>query len=84
MVIKKFFNWNTSKIPRRGQINIFSCVQYHFDDSVQDCSKSIAYALELLQSYTKPSIWSRTNKLICITAKAGILTSIVHHDQESQ
>ena len=28
----------------------------HFDGLVQDCSKSIANALELLQSYTKSSI----------------------------
>ena len=28
----------------------------HFDGLAQDCSDSIANALELLQSYTKPSI----------------------------
>ena len=30
----------------------------HFDGLVQDCSNSIADALELLQSFTKPSISS--------------------------
>ena len=30
--------------------------QFHFDGLVQDCSNSIANALELLQSYTKPLI----------------------------
>ena len=29
----------------------------HIDGLVQDCSISIANALELLQSCTKPSIW---------------------------
>ena len=31
-------------------------MKYHFDGLVQDCSNSIANALELLQSCTKPSI----------------------------
>ena len=31
---------------------------YHLDGLVQNCSNSIANALELLQSCTKPSIWS--------------------------
>ena len=31
---------------------------YHINVLVQDCSNSIANALELLQSCTKPSIWS--------------------------
>ena len=35
--------------------NIF--VLYYIDDLVQDCSKSIANALELLQSCSKPSIF---------------------------
>ena len=39
-----------------------SCVVYisyfHVDGWVQDCSNSIASTLELLQSYTKPSMWS--------------------------
>ena len=33
-----------------------SCHQY-IDGLVQDCSNSIANALELLQSFTKPSIY---------------------------
>ena len=31
---------------------------HHIDDSVQDCSNSIANALEILQSCTKPSTWN--------------------------
>ena len=31
--------------------------QNHVDGFVQDCSNSIANALEILQSCTKPSIW---------------------------
>ena len=30
---------------------------YHINGLVQDCSNSSALALELLQSYTKPSIY---------------------------
>ena len=36
---------------------------YHIDDLVQDCSNSIANALELLQSCTKPSIKPKENDL---------------------
>ena len=32
-------------------------MHYFFDGFMQDCSISIANALEILQSYTKPSIW---------------------------
>ena len=32
--------------------------EFHTDGSVQDYSNSIANALELMQSRTKPSIWS--------------------------
>ena len=31
---------------------------FHIDGLVQDCSNSIANALELLQSCTEPSMWS--------------------------
>ena len=34
--------------------------QSDIDDLVQDCSNSSALAMELLQSCTKPSIWSDT------------------------
>ena len=34
-------------------------VKYHFDGLVQDCSNSIANALELLQSCTEPSVYSQ-------------------------
>ena len=35
----------------------FNNADGHFNGLVQDCSNSIANALELLQSCTKPSIW---------------------------
>ena len=35
-----------------------SKISKYFDGLVQDCGNSIANALELLQSCTKPSIWS--------------------------
>ena len=34
-----------------------ACNKYHFDGLAQDCSNSIANALELLQSCTKPLIY---------------------------
>ena len=37
--------------------NMHSTGPFYIDDWVQDCSNSIANTLELLQSYTKPSIW---------------------------
>ena len=40
---------------------------WHFDGSAQDCSNSIANALELLQSCTKPSI--------CSYQQNGLITS---------
>ena len=30
---------------------------HHIEDLVQDCTNSIANALELVQSCTKPSVW---------------------------
>ena len=38
------------------ELNAFAEAQTYIDGFVQDCSNSIAYALELLQSCTKPSI----------------------------
>ena len=38
--------------------------QPYNDGLVQDCSNSIANALELLQSCTKPSIWYHTSDLV--------------------
>ena len=35
----------------------YNKIQHDIDGLVQDCSNSIANALELLQSCTKPSIW---------------------------
>ena len=37
---------------------------YQIDDLVQDCSNSIANALELLQSFTKPLKWCLTKDSI--------------------
>ena len=51
-----------------------SHVKYHIDGLVQDCSNSIANALELLQSCTKPSIWyirCRSNILIHISYRSN-------------
>ena len=46
-------------------IRLFSIkvtIEYvHFDGLVQDCSNSIAFAMELLQSSTKPSIYCRNS-----------------------
>ena len=36
-------------------------IDFHFDGLVQDCSISSVLVIEILQSYTKPSI--STNKL---------------------
>ena len=41
-----------------GKSNMLLCLQLHIDGWVQDCSTSIANALELLQSCTKPSLLS--------------------------
>ena len=38
----------------------WSSLSSQIDGLVQDCSNSIAYALELLQSYTKPSKYPGT------------------------
>ena len=45
--------WYRSEPPVYIGIGIGECIT---DGLVQDCSNSIANALELLQSYTKPSI----------------------------
>ena len=44
-------------ICRPGISDEFTC---HIDGLVQDCSNSNALAMELLQSYTKPSIYERS------------------------
>ena len=49
-----------NKARQRGileQLFVLGKVNRQMDGLVQDCSNSIANALELLQSYTKPSIW---------------------------
>ena len=41
----------------QANVDLTSCVLvYDIDGLVQDCSNSSALAVELLQSYTKPSI----------------------------
>ena len=42
-------------------VNTFTPYWNHIDGLVQDCSNSSAYALELLQSCTKPSIYHSNN-----------------------
>ena len=48
----------------------------HIDGLVQDCSNSIANALELLQSYTKPWIWNHRSGALPVEAMACYLTVI--------
>ena len=43
------------------------------DGLVQDCSNSIANALELLQSYTKPSVYAYTNTMSKLTHRPYVL-----------
>ena len=54
--------WQRMIVSRKdyGRYFVRTCqrTEIHFDGSVEDCSNSIANALELLQSYTKPSIYS--------------------------
>ena len=48
---------NSNQVPTSViYVIVFVCYWYHIDGLVQDCSNSIANALELLQSCTKPSI----------------------------
>ena len=47
--------------PFFGCINSFPPSAVYIDGLVQDCSNSIAKALELLQSCTKPSIYASMN-----------------------
>ena len=49
---------NVSKPENRFTIDIFITIQHYIDGLAQDCSNSIANALELLQSCTKPSRWN--------------------------
>ena len=62
------FHIIVNAVPADGQVPLHSTVvtkfeafvvykqEGHFDGSVQDCSISIANALEILRSWTKPSI----------------------------
>ena len=51
----------------------YSVVKYQFDSLVQDCSNSIANALELLQSYTQPSIYLYGRPNVVMIVRAGFL-----------
>ena len=42
----------------------------YFEGLVQDCSNTSAFAMDLLQSYTNPSIWSSTACLVYQHIKA--------------
>ena len=59
LVLTQFAQSNPSNWT--GRFNL----EYHFDGLVQDCSNSSALAIELLQSYNKPSIYLRN--LLCKT-----------------
>ena len=48
----------------------------HFDGLVQDCSKSIARALELLQSCTKPSIYGFSDETLLSCLQVTTQTSL--------
>ena len=47
-------DWDVMNYPYD---KVFNGVIAHIDGLVQDCSNSIANAQELLQSWTKPSLW---------------------------
>ena len=52
----------------------------HFDGLVQDCSISIANALEILHSCTKPSIWCWVQVIsVCVQVGDTYLTFILLH-----
>ena len=57
----------------------------HIDVLAQDCNNSIANALELLQSCTKPPVWlaaSVCNTVIKkIKASVKVVTTSLYHDQ---
>ena len=56
MLVSPLLSWGLlTDCLSKWQLGVF---QYHIDGLVQDCSNSIANALELLQSCTKPSIWT--------------------------
>ena len=45
-------------VPAATQVRVALQQYYvHVEELVQDCSNSIALAMELLQSCTKPSMW---------------------------
>ena len=58
----------TIKLKKKTPYNVFTNGAYYTDGLVQDCSNSIANALDLLQSCTKPSM------VLTIT-----VTSHAHH-----
>ena len=55
-------------------------ISSHIDDLVQDCSISIANALEILQSYTEPSIWYIMGLCKTGMTPVQIVTFLCTHD----
>ena len=53
--------------------------QLQIDDSVQNCTNSIANTLELLQSCTKPWKWGEIRWLICCSV-FGAVGAILEHE----
>ena len=53
-------------LPRTGSKQLSKPVMVYIDSLVQDCSNSIASAMELLQSWTKPSMYTMTGLDNCL------------------
>ena len=72
MILIKLGTWFS--VP--AKICIYCCRSWHIDGLVQDCSNSIANALELLQSCTKPLIY--VNISSCIMFDYGVHKHVIH------
>ena len=53
----EIYSEGTSLLQNWSYDNMVFILELHIDGLVQDCNNSSALAMELLQSYTKPSIW---------------------------
>ena len=49
--------WATHNLSNETRLQVYGCL-YYIDGLVQDCSNTSASAMELLQSSTKPSIYT--------------------------
>ena len=58
--------WQRQQIETRTQITHLTQNKHHIDGLVQDCNNSIANAMELVQSCTKPSTYLVIDELWCI------------------